>query len=193
MFLSSVTARFIWEFSGEDVASQNGFTYFTIGGLILLMYWLGKLQNKENMVQMQAMMSKMMPGMSAPIYDRTLEIATIGVGIVNFVVCVFYPQILNNAFITWFSETIHGIYEAPIIGWIFKFIGFLFLLNILFKGLASVGRALGLIPPAPERNVNFNFDMFQNFQNQNPWEEKKEEEDFDDYEEIDDEDSDKEK
>lgn len=191
MFLSSVTARFIWEFSGQDVGSQNGFTYFSIGGLILLMYWVGKLQKRENMLQMQAMMSKMMPGISKPIYDRTLEIATIGIGIINFIVCIFYPSILSNTFINWFSETIHGIYEAPIIGFIFKIIGFFFLISIIFKGVTSIGRALGILPPPPEVNSNFNFEMFQNFQNQSgkPWEEKKDEDesDFDDYEEVDEE------
>ncbi|MEZ4936001.1 MAG: hypothetical protein R2799_00245 [Crocinitomicaceae bacterium] len=184
MFLSSVTARFILEFSGEDIQSSNGIAYFSIGGLILLMYWEGKLQKRENMLQMQAMMSKMMPGISQPIYDRTLEIATIGVGIVNFIACVFYPAILNNAFITWFSSTIHGIYEAPIIGFIFKVIGFFFLISILFKGITSIGRALGILPAPPEVNSSFNFEMFQNFQNQNPWEEKKDEDDFDDFEEV---------
>lgn len=187
MFLASVTARFIWEFSGLDVLSQNGLSYFVTGGLILLMYLVGKLQKQENMMQMQAMMAKMMPGMSAPMYDRNLEIATIGIAIVNFVVCIFYPAILDNAFINWFSETIHGIYEAPIFGFIFKVIGFFFLMSIIFKGITSIGRALGILPPPPEVNSNFNFEMFQNFQGQNPFEEKKEEDDFDDYEEMKDE------
>lgn len=187
LFLSSVTARFIWEFSGKDVTSQNGLMYFATGGLILLMYLIGKLQKQENMMQMQAMMSRMMPGMGTPMYDRTLEIATIAVGAVNFVACIFYPSILGNSFINWFSDTIHGIYEAPIIGFIFRVIGFFFLISILFKGFTSIGRALGILPPPPEVNSNFNFEMFQNFQNQNPWEEKNEDDDFDDYEEVGDE------
>ena len=140
-------------------------------------------------MQMQSMMAKMMPGITNnPIYDRNLEIATITIGLVNFIACIFYPDILSNSFITWFSETIHGIYEAPIIGFIFKVIGFFFLVNIIFKGLASIGRALGILPPPPEVNSNINFDMFKNFQNQNPWEQKEnKDDDFDDYEEVDEE------
>jgi hypothetical protein len=155
------------------------------------------------MMQMQAMMSKMMPGVSEPMYDRNLEIATIGIGIVNFVVCIFYPTILGNTFINWFSETIHGIYEAPIIGFIFKVIGFFFLVSIIFKGVTSIGRALGLLPPPPETNANFDMNMFTNMQNgpfgqgQNPFgqqdqdDEDKDDDGFDKYEEVDDGDSDK--
>lgn len=185
MFLASVTARFILEFSGQDFISKGGLSYFIVGGLILLMYLVGKLQKQENAMQMQAMMAKMMPQVGQPFYDRNMEIATIGIAVLNFALCIIYPAILNNAFISWFSETIHGIYEAPIFGFIFKVIGFFFLLNILFKGITSIGRALGIMPPPPEVNTNFNFEMFQNMQN-NPFENQEEKEnDYDDFEEVD--------
>ena len=191
MFLSSVTARFIWEFAGQDISSRSGISYFLIGGLILLMYLLGKLQKQENLQQMQAMMSQMMPGMGQPFYDRKMEIATIGIGIVNFVVCIFYPEILSNAFINWFSETIHGIYEAPIIGFIFKIIGFFFLLSIILKGFTSIARSLGLMPPAPEGNVNANFNMFSNFQNMQGQDQNDDDNGgYDKYEEVEDDEAD---
>lgn len=190
MFLSSVTARFIYEFAGKDVTSKDGIVFFIVGGLILLMYLVGKLQRQENMVQMQAMMSKMMPGMTPPMYDRKLEIAVIAIGLLNLAACLFYPAILSNTFINWFSETIHGIYEAPIIGFIFKIIGVFFLINVMVKGFTSIGRALGLIAPPSQSGSSFNFNMFSNMQSgRNPYreeEEQKDEDGFDKYEEVED-------
>ena len=62
-------------------------------------------------------------------------------------------------------------------------------MNIIFKGITSIGRALGILPPPPEVNTNFNFEMFKDFQNQNPFEQKDEKEnDYDDYEEVDEDD-----
>jgi hypothetical protein len=45
----------------------------------------------------------------------------------------FYPDYAFNGVSLWFKESILSIEKTPIFGWIFKLIGFFFLVSILLK------------------------------------------------------------
>lgn len=81
-----------------------------------------------NMPGMQEMMQKM-----RPVFDVRYEIVVIALAVGIFTALIFFPQWAVNPISNWFLETILDIEDTPIFGFIFKVIGFFFMISIFMK------------------------------------------------------------
>ncbi len=166
LFLVNVTFLICYN---KDIEGLDYNRQIVFGAIILLMYFLGKLQQRQNK---QMMFKIYTQGMIQTDFGFNLkaEITVITVAISTFILFCFYPQWAVNPISLWFQESILNIEDTPIFGFIFKIIGFFFLMNIIMKVVNSVmmlvsGRA---------------------FENKNPNSNNEDRNDnhFDDYEEI---------
>lgn len=141
-----------------------------IAGLVLLMYFVGKLQNSQNRVAIFKMMGRGLPQVPQPQFNLKAEVGVIAGALILFAIFWFYPWLATNGASRWFHESILSIEKAFFFGFIFKVIGFFFILSMIFKMINGFTFLLsGGKPsrPSDTRNNNTN------------------EDDFDDYEEID--------
>jgi len=168
IFLVDVTFLFCLDLEQENVSMYN----LSVAGLVLLTYFIGKLQNKQNQIAMFQMMSN--AGMPNRVNNFNLkaEIGVITLAILTFTTFVFLPDYAKNPISIWFHESILGIEKTPIIGFIFKVIGFFFLLSMLVKMLNAFTY---LISGRPVIQATSSFQRYK---------EKKKEDDFDDFEEL---------
>lgn len=145
-----------------------------IAGLVLLMYFLGKLQNAQ--LRSQAFKFYGNAGMGLinqfkPIFNLKAEAFVISLSVLIFILLILFPQYAANPISTWFYESIVDIEDTPVFGFIFKVIGFFFVLSI-FMRLAQAFTAL--LAGQSSQNPD---DHFGDDNNDN-------DDDFDDYEEI---------
>lgn len=101
---------------------------------ILFLYFVGKFQNNQNT---NALFSRMGVETSKKQFNSRYEVILIFLSFLIFGFLVLDPNIANNAVARWFKESIIDIESTRIIGFIFKVIGFFFLLNILAKTINS--------------------------------------------------------
>lgn len=167
LFLVDVTFLFCLDLEQENISTYN----LTISGLVLLTYFVGKLQNKQNQQAMFQMMQNGFPKMTAN-FNLKAEVAVITISLLTFVLFIFYPDIAKNPLSLWFHESITSIAETPIIGFIFKVIGFFFLISMIFK---MINAFMYLISGQPLVQASSTFKSFKD---------KKKEDDFDEYEEL---------
>lgn len=133
-FLADVTLLFCLD-SAQGGIDMNR---VTIAGLVLLIYFVGKIQSnqmrksmfsvKGNMPGMQDMLQRM-----RPVFDVRYEIVVILLSIGVFTTLIFFPQWAVNPISNWFLDTILDIEDTPIFGFIFKVIGFFFMISIFMK------------------------------------------------------------
>ncbi|MDX1651780.1 MAG: hypothetical protein R3277_04765 [Brumimicrobium sp.] len=124
-----------------------------IAGLILLIYFIGKIQNaqlRQSLFTVQGNMGmRNIMNQMKPVFDIRYESVVIIVSVLVFTGFIFYPQYAVNPISTWFYETIVDIEDTPIFGFIFKVIGFFFVISIIMKvvqgftALLSGGRSSG--------------------------------------------------
>lgn len=110
----------------------NPTSQLVFGSVVLLMYFFGKLQNGKNrqmMFNAFANGRNMMPTK----FNLKAEIGVISFAILVFGLFWVFPQYASNPISLWFDESISNIIDTPIFGFIFKVIGFFFLINIIFK------------------------------------------------------------
>ncbi len=141
--------------------------------LVLLAYFVGKLQNqqKKRMLFQMVMNGEQQTKNSS--FNLKAEIGVIVFAIAFFITFMFFPDLANNPLSNWFRLNILGIEKTPIIGFIFKIIGFIFLVNIISKMANAVMFLItGKIRTEP------NSDVYNNSK------ESKDKNDFDDYEEV---------
>lgn len=147
------------EITGLDYTSQLVF-----GSIILSMYFIGKLQSGQNRQMMfKVYTNGMMQGDFG--FNLKAEIAVITLAIATFVLFWFRPEFAVNPISSWFHDSILNIEDTPIFGFIFKVIGFFFLLSILLKVVNSVmmllsGRAFNQ-PSEDKENDDNHFDDFE--------------------------------
>lgn len=140
-------------------------------GLILLMYFIGKVQN----MQFRAMMSIQIQGKNlteGPKPKMAVEFGIVALAMAVFGFLLWKPEFAENAISNWFYKNIIDIEDTPIFGFIFKVVGFFFTIGMLlrmFNALSMIfsGRAFG--------NQN-------NDQNRNN--DRQDNNRFDDYEEV---------
>lgn len=175
LFLVDVTVMFCLNQSYGDLSVNKAI----IAGLVLLMYFIGKLQNAQlrtNMVRFQGMGAESLLQQFKPVFNVKLESLVISASVVVFVLLMFFPDYASNPISVWFYESIVDIEDTPVFGFIFKVIGFLFMVSIFMKlaqGLLTLFTG-GKIGPPP--NDRFNDDESKDDRNDH--------DDFDDYEEI---------
>lgn len=168
IFLVDVTFLFCLDLEQENISIYN----LTMAGFILLVYFMGKLQNKQNQMAMFQMMGNGGIPKTVNNFNIKAEIGVIALAISAFVVFIFFPEFAKNPISIWFHESILNIEDTPIFGFIFKVIGFFFLLGMLVKMLNAF---MYLISGKPIVQASSSFQRFDK---------KKKEDDFDDFEEL---------
>ena len=111
-----------------------------ITGLILLIYFVGKIQKKQKRQSFFAISGQAnVPGMNdfiermKPKFNLRYEAIVVFLAIGLFVGFYFKPTLASNAISNWFLNNILGIMDAPVFGFIFKVIGFFFMLSVILK------------------------------------------------------------
>ncbi len=167
-FLVNVTFLFCVQKEDSSILMPNE---LILAGLVLIIYFTGKLQNRQNRSAIFKMAGNPMPAIST-MFNLKAEISIITLSILFFTAFVFFPEYAQNPISIWFYDSILDIESTPIFGFIFKIIGFFVLLSILFKLLNGFSY---LLSGAPLVKVNRQFQSNR----------KNDDNKFDDFEEID--------
>ena len=125
---------------------------------ILFLYFIGKFQKNQNT---NVLFSRMGVQSSKTQFNVRYEIGLISLSFLTFVLLVLEPNIANNAVAIWFKESIIDIETTRIIGFIFKVIGFFFLLNILTKTINSFQYIIGKLTSVKSSGGQDRFDDFE--------------------------------
>jgi hypothetical protein len=140
-----------------------------LAGIVLLMYFIGKLQNSQNRVAIFQTLGRGIPKSPLFMFNLKAEIGVILGALSLFVVLWFYPSLATNGVSKWFHGSILSIEDAVIFGFIFKVIGFFFILNMIVKMIGGITFLLnGGKKPAPSNGIENDSDN----------------DDFVDYEEV---------
>jgi hypothetical protein len=140
--------------------------------LVLVAYFVGKLQNQQKKMMMFQMVSN---GMRQDLnkFNLKAEIGVIIFAVLFFVGFIFFPEYAKNPLSIWFHQNILDIEKAAILGFIFKVIGFFFLVSIIMKMINAFSLLLSGAPIVQTSTS-------KSFHNEKP----KKEDEFDDYEEL---------
>ena len=126
IFLVNVIFLFSIDMNSGAIAIANLYPIV----FILILYFIGKFQKNQKNVMM---LSRMGIGSSSSKFNPKYEIIVIVLSLLALVGFVFRPDIANNSVAFWFKDSILDIESTAIIGWVFKIIGFFFLVGILLK------------------------------------------------------------
>jgi hypothetical protein len=169
LFLVNVTFLFCLE-QLDEPGFQVNYLSLAPSFIILMVYFLGKLQQKEQRIQL---MTNFTQGLNDVPFHRNWEIGLLVVSAMAFVGFVFFPQYSENGISRWFQRSILDIENMVLIGFIFKVIGFFFLTGLFVKMLNALNF---IISGKPMVNVRTSMGT-----KKNPSDDS-----FDDFEEIDD-------
>lgn len=106
---------------------------FILSGFILLMYFAGKMQNVRTRFMIVQIQGRSMGQPTPQPLNMRMEIGVIVISLGLFVFLCIYPQLAENPLSIWFLENSLAIERTPIIGFIFKVVGFFFTITILFR------------------------------------------------------------
>ena len=138
---------------------------------VLVVYFLGKFQQKQRQAQVLSQFGGKGFGLGLD-FDRRYEIGVIALAVILFILLLAFPEYADNNIATWFRESIIDIEKTVIIGFIFKVIGFFFLLGMLLKMVNAFNYLISGRPLVD----------FQTYMGSKTTKNTKD--DFDDYEEI---------
>ena len=162
-FLVNVTFLFSVDLNKHQINFYN----LMPSALILITYFVGMLQQKQRQQLFMGQLGKS----TADVMTIKAEIILITLSGFLFLGLVCYPQFAENTVALWFQRSILDIESTVIIGFIFKIIGFFFLLGMIFKMLNALNYLISGKPL---------FDIKSRFSNMN----KKDDTHFDDFEEL---------
>ena len=164
-FLVNVTFLFSVDLNKHHINFYN----LMPSALILITYFIGMLQQKT---RQQVFMGQFVKSQTAVGINIKSEIFLITLCSFLFFGLLWYPQFAENAVALWFQKSILDIESTVIIGFIFKIIGFFFLLGMIFKMLNALNYLISGKPL---------FDIKSRFSRTN---EEKNDKHFDDFEEL---------
>lgn len=165
LFLVNVTFLFCLDLNQNNVSFYNVMP----SAIILLTYFIGKLQQQQQRLQLFGQINAQIPQTND--FNLKTEIILIVAAIALFIGFLFFPQYASNNIANWFKSSILDIETTVIIGFIFKVIGFFFLLGMIMKMINAINYIISGKPVV---------DIKTNFQSNS----KKDEDKFDDFEEI---------
>jgi hypothetical protein len=163
-FLVNVTFLFSVDLNKHQVNFYN----LIPSALVLSTYFVGMLQQKQ---RRQVFMGQLGKSAAEGITIKA-EIILITLSGILFLGLVCYPQFAENTVALWFQRSILDIEATVIIGFIFKIIGFFFLLGMIFKMLNALNY---LISGKPLFDIKSRFSKMDT---------KKDDTHFDDFEEL---------
>ncbi len=164
-FLVDVTFLFCLKKGGDQLLLNE----LVFSGFILVLYFVGKLHNKQQRITFFKISGARMPDLK-PVFHQGAEVAAIIFAVLLFAFFIFMPAYANNPLSNWFYQSILDIEDTFFFGFIFKVIGFFVLIGILMKLINGISFLLSGRPIASARG----------FEQQD----KDKKDDFDDYEEI---------
>ncbi|NOQ74773.1 MAG: hypothetical protein GQ574_22355 [Crocinitomix sp.] len=184
VLLVSVVANYILntQESGDNtsVATSN----MILGIAVMALYFMGKFQNRPTIGQFS---QHKLVALLVPPVNPKIDGYIFSGSIVAFIVCLQYPFIVDNGIVNWFTASIHSIYNAPILGWIFSAIAFFFLINMLIRAANVIGSILTGQPINRPKTGGFKFGG-QAGAGSNPFEQFREQQQTDDgfvdYEDV---------
>lgn len=165
LFLVNVTFLFCLDINQQDVTLKN----LLPSAIILLMYFIGKFQQKQK--QMRLMGSFGNDYLNEGFNIRA-EMVLITASILLFISFLYFPQYASNGVANWFRESIIDLETTVLIGFIFKVIGFFFLLGMMIK---MVNGIIYILSGQPFIDIQTSI---------NSGKEKRKSDDFDDFEEV---------
>jgi hypothetical protein len=155
---------------------QNEIDLFNmiVSGLVLILYFIGQMQKNEQQAEMMEKYSNLLRGIGANSrFNKKAEIIVLSLSILFYASLFFLPDFAKNPIALWFYETVTGIEKTPLIGFIFKVIGFFFLLSILIKIFNGINY---LLSGKPLLNVKTGYYAGRK--------KDKDDDSFDDFEEV---------
>ena len=164
LFLVNVTFLFCLDINQQIVSLKN----LLPTAIILLMYFIGKFQQNQRQAKIFGSLGRNIMQESFNVKAETILIA------ISLSVCVglvYFPQYASNAIANWFRESIIDLETTVLIGFIFKMIGFFFLVSMLIKMMNAI---LYIISGKPFVDINTTISGHR----------KNKKDDFDDFEEI---------
>ncbi len=152
-FLVNVTFLFCIQGEGSAMVQINQVIF---AGIILLTYFIGKLQRNQTRSAFFRIAGRAGRGlpMAQNNFNMRYEVVVIALSLIIFAAFWFYPAFSMNPIAFWFKDSILNIEDTPVFGFIFKVIGFFFLLNLIFKMAGAFGFVLngGRNPRNPNNN-----------------------------------------
>ena len=165
LFLVNVTFLFCLDLNKNDVSFYNVMP----SAIVLVTYFIGKLQQQQQRLQLFGQINAQIPQTND--FNLKTEIILIVASIALFIGFLFFPQYASNNIANWFKSSILDIESTVIIGFVFKVIGFFFLLGMIMKMINAINY---IISGKPVVDIKTNFNSKSN----------KDEDKFDDFEEI---------
>lgn len=138
-FLANVTFRFCIEISPIDPSYILDWQRLMAGGVILLTYLLGKFQKQQERLQFFGGFN--MPKVNQ-VYSFPLEISLLVLVTLEYIGFYFFPYLSENLLAKWFEGSIKSLENAFLLGFIFKIIGFFFLIGMFIKLLNTINVVL---------------------------------------------------
>jgi hypothetical protein len=175
-FLANVTFGFCIDISPIDPSYILDWQRLMAGGVILLTYLLGKFQKKQERLQFFGGFN--MPKLNQ-VYSFPLEISLLVLVTLEYIGFYFFPYLSENLLAKWFEGSIKSLENAFLLGFIFKIIGFFFLIGMFVKLLNTINVVLSGKP------LFVTMSSFTQGQGQQPT--TNSDEQFTDYEEVPDE------
>jgi len=165
LFLVNVTFLFCLDLNQNNVSFYNVMP----SAIVLLTYFIGKLQRQQQQLQLFGQINAQIPQRND--FNLKTEIVLIIASIALFIGFLFFPQYASNNIANWFKSSILDIESTVIIGFIFKIIGFFFLVGMILNMINAINY---IISGKPVVDIKTNFKSNSN----------KDEDKFDDFEEI---------
>jgi hypothetical protein len=163
-FLVTVAFRFSLD-DRFGLQGSRDITGHIITALILFAYLIGKAEAKNNRIKFYANLGNIRRFELTP-FERNKELLLIAFAVLVYAYFVIFPQGSYNLITNWFVDSIVSISDTPVFGWIFKIIGFFFLVMVIMRFVNGFFALLGLT------------------QKQSTVIRKRKDNDFDDYEEV---------
>lgn len=148
----------IFLFSVSDTEAKIELRALVPVMLILFLYFVGKFQKNQNK---NIFLSRMGIQSNAVQFNSRYEMVLITLSLLVFILFILEPSIAQNNIAKWFKITIIDIETTAIIGFLFKIIGFFFLLDILTKTINAFQFIIArIVSKAPSNNKD-KFDDFE--------------------------------
>jgi hypothetical protein len=143
VLLVNITFAYCLDFAPNQPTYVLNWQKLLPGGLILMLYLLGKFQKQQE--QLQFFGAFQMPIQQQP-YSKNAEIALLLLSALTFTGLYFFPYLSENFIALWFESNIRSLEKAFFLGFIFQVLGFFFVLNIFLRIL----KAFSPKPPGPK-------------------------------------------
>ena len=159
IFLVSITFSYCLEFAPNEPVYVLNWQKLVPGGLILMLYLLGKFQKQQEQIQFLA--GFQLPMQQKP-YSKNLEIALLVLSALTFTGLYLNPSLTEIGILNWFEANMSSLEKAVLLGFIFQVLGFFFVLSILF-------RLLRIFRPKPPKsdldaNQHQDYDQFTDYE-----------------------------